>query len=138
MAFIHGKNTVVKVATKDLSAYTDSSEFNRSGDSHDTTTYAAATTGGAHVYEGGLTDSKFKMSGTYDSTAVTGPRAALNPLLATTVAVIRMPEGTGTGKPQDSFNAVLTGYVETNAVADMIKWSAEFQVSGAVNMTAQA
>ena len=90
------------------------------------------------MYEGGLTDSKFTMSGTYDSTAVTGPRAALNPLLATTVAVIRQPEGAGTGKPQDSFSAVLTGYVETNPVADMVKWSAEFQVSGAVNSTAQA
>ena len=138
MAYIHGKNTVVKVATKDLSAYTDSSELNRSADDHDVTGYAAATTGGAHVYEGGLTDGKFTMSGTYDSTAVTGPRAALNPLLATTVAVIRQPEGAGTGKPQDSFNALLLGYVETNPVADMVKWSAEFKISGAVTSTPQA
>lgn len=137
MAFVHGKNTVVKVATKDLSAYTDSSELNQSGDSHDVTTYAAATTGGGHVYEGGLTDGKFTFSGTYDSTAVTGPRAVLKPLLRTTVAVIRQPEGTGTGKAQDSFSGVLTGYVETNAVADMVKWSAEVTISGAVDGTPQ-
>lgn len=133
MALIHGKNTVVKVATADLSQYTDSSELNRTADNHDVTTYGAT----GHTYFGGLTDGKFNMSGTYDSTASTGPRAKLQPLLGTTVAVIRQPEGTGTGKPQDSFSAVITSYVETNPVADMIKWSCEMAVSGAVNSTAQ-
>jgi hypothetical protein len=133
MAFKHGKDTVVKVATKDLSAYTDSSELNQSADAHDTTTYGNA----GHRKAGGLLDGSFKMSGTYDSTAVTGPRAALQPLLGTVVAVIRQPEGTGTGKPQDSFNALLTGYVETSPVADMIKWSAEFETDGVVNSAAQ-
>jgi hypothetical protein len=134
MAFKHGKDTVVKVATKDLSAYTDSSELNQSADSHDTTTYG----NNSHRKAGGLKDGKFTMSGTYESTAVTGPRAALQPLLSTTVAVIRQPEGTGTGKPQDAFSAVLVGYVETNPVADMIKWSAEFELDGDVNSAAQA
>ena len=134
MAFKHGKDTVVKVATKDLSGYTDSSELNQSADGHDTTTYGNQ----AHRKGGGLLDGTFKMSGTYDSTAVTGPRAALQPLLGTVVAIIRQPEGTGSAKPQDAFSALLTGYVETNAVADMIKWSAEFEIDGVVNSAAQA
>lgn len=134
MAFKHGKDTVVKVATKDLSAYTDSSELNQKADSHDTTTYGNQ----AHRKAGGLLDGKFTMAGTYDSTLVTGPRAALQPLLSTVVAVIRQPEGTGTTKPQDAFNALLVGYVETNPVADMIKWSAEFEIDGIVNSAAQA
>lgn len=131
--FVHGKNTVIKVATKDLSTFTDSSELERSADSHDTTTYG----NNAHRKSGGLLDGGFKMSGTYDSTAVTGPRAVLEPLLGTIVAVIRQPEGTGAGKPQDSFNALVTKYVETSPTADMVKWSAEFEVDGDVDSTAQ-
>ena len=134
MAFIHGKNTVVKVATADLSAYTDTSELPRTADSHDVTTYG----NDSHRKAGGLLDGTFTMSGTYDSTALTGPRAKLEPLLGTICAVIRQPEGTGSGLPQDSFNALLTGYTETNAVADMVKWSASFEIDGDVDTTAQA
>jgi hypothetical protein len=133
MTFIHGKNTVVKVATKDLSAYTDSSELEIGADTHDTTTYG----NNSHRKSGGLLDGSFKMSGTYDSTAVTGPRAALKPLIGTTVAVIRQPEGAGSTKPQDSFNAVVGKYVETSPVADMVKWSCEFEIDGDVNSAAQ-
>lgn len=133
MAFVHGKNTVVKVATKDLSTYTDSSELERSGDEHDVTTYG----NNSHRKAGGLLDGSFKMSGTYDNTLVSGPRAALKPLLSTVVAVIRQPEGAGTGKAQDSFNALLTKFVETSPVADMVKWSAEFSIDGDVDSTPQ-
>jgi hypothetical protein len=134
MTFIHGKNTVVKVATKDLSPFTDSSELEIGADTHDTTTYG----NNSHRKSGGLLDGSFKMSGTYDSTAVTGPRAALKPLTGTTVAVIRQSEGTGSGKPQDAFNAVVSKYVETSPVADMVKWSCEFEIDGDVNSAAQA
>lgn len=133
--FVHGKNTVVKVATKDLSAFTDSSELNQSVDSHDTTTYGNSS----HRKDGGLLDGTFTMSGTYDKTAVTGPRAVLKPILkaAVPVAVVRQPEGTGTGKAQDTFNALLVKYTETNPVADMVKWTAEFEIDGDVTDTAQ-
>lgn len=133
MAFVHGRLTVVKVATKDLSAFTKTSNIEQSGDVHDVTGYGAT----GHAKAGGLTDGKFSMSGTYDSTATTGPRAVLQPLLATSVSVTRQPEGTGTGKPQDVFTAVLSKYTETNPVDDMITWSADFDISGAVNSTAQ-
>jgi len=137
MAFVHGKNTYISLDGDDLSAFTDSSELNRSADNHDVTTYAAATTGGAHVYEGGLTDAKATMSGTYDS-AATGPRGVIEPLIGTKVVLIRRPEGTGSGKPVDTVDVVVTGYVETNPVADMVKWSCEMQCSGAVASTTQA
>lgn len=133
MAFIHGKNTVVKVGASDLSAWTDSSELNRTADSHDTTTYG----NDSHRKSGGLLDGKFTMSGTYDNTELTGPSAVLKPLLGTTPAVVRQTEGTGSGKPQDSFNALMTSYVETNPTADMVKWSAEFEIDGDVDTAAQ-
>lgn len=133
MAFIHAKDTVVTVATKDLSQYTDSSELNRTADAHDVTTYG----NDAHRKAGGLLDGKFTMAGTYDNTASTGPRAALEPLLGTVVAVVRQPEGVGAGKAQDTFNALMTSYVETSPVADMCKWSCEFEIDGDVTSAAQ-
>jgi hypothetical protein len=131
--FVHGRNTVFKVATKDLSPVTKTSSFEYSADVHDVTGYGAT----GHAKQGGLTDGKFTASGTYDSTAVTGSRVVLEPLVGTTVAILRQPEGTATGKPQDSFSAVLSKYVETNPVDDMITWSADFEISGAVTTTVQ-
>ncbi|MEU5721573.1 hypothetical protein ABZ783_07100 [Micromonospora sp. NPDC047738] len=134
MAEVHGKKTVIKVATKDISPYCKTSSYEGSADVHDITGYGKD----AKVKAGGLIDGKFTCGGTYDNTASTGPRAALKPLLGTTVAVIRMPEGTGTGKPQDAFSAVLSKYVETAPVDDMVSWSAEFEISDVVTTTTQA
>lgn len=134
MAFKHGKGTVFKVNAKDISAYTQTSEISRGSDEHDVTGYGKDD----HVVQGGLLKGSFSAEGTYDSTAVSGPRAALQPLIGTTVPVIRQPEGTGSGLPQDSFDALITEYVETNPVADMIKWSVKGTISDAVDTTAQS
>jgi hypothetical protein len=131
MAFVHGKTTKITIATKDISPYTKTSSFEKSADVHDTTGYGATD----HTKAGGLGDGKFTCSGTYDNTASTGPRNALLALVGTTVAVVRNPEGTGTGKPNDAFSGVLTKYVETNPVDDMVTWSAEVEISGAVTTT---
>jgi hypothetical protein len=134
MAFVHGKETVVKVDANDLSAYVNTSEFTRGADEHDVTTYGKDD----GVYQGGIRRHQFVMSGVYDSTAGTGPRGVLGGAEGTSMAIIRQPEGTGSGLPQDSFNGLLTSYVETNPVADMIAWSATFRVSGPVTDTAQS
>lgn len=135
MAFVHGKDTVVTVDSNDLSAFANTSEFNPTTDSHDVSTYGTD----GHVFEGGLTNGTFTVSGIYDNTASTGPRAVLQPLKGTAakVTVTRQPEGAGSGLPQDTFDGLLTSYTETNPVADMVSWSAEFQVSGSVDSTAQ-
>jgi hypothetical protein len=133
MALVHTKVTVIKLGTTDISQYVKSSEFARKADSHDVTTYGKDD----HVYAGGLGDGSFKMDGLYDSTATTGPRALIEPLIGTTVALTRRPEGTGSGKPQDIVNIVVTGYTESSPVADYVTWSMEGQLSDAVNSTAQ-
>lgn len=132
MAFRHGKDTVIKLNASDLSAFTSQSEITRSSDSHDVTTYGKQ----AHNFEGGLKSGTASMGGTYDTVA-TGPRAVILPLLGTKVTLIRQPEGTGAGKPQDSVQVLVTNYVETNPVADMISWSCEMQLSDVVNTAAQ-
>lgn len=134
MAFKHSKDTVVKLDAKDLSAFTNSSNFEKNADSHDVTTYGK----GAHVFEGGLLNGAQGIEGVYDSTASTGPRAVILPLVGTVVPFIRQPEGTGAGKPQDSFDVLVVKWIETSPVADMIKWAAELQPSDAMDHTPQA
>lgn len=133
MAFQHGKSTVITVSGNDLSVYTNTSGFTRGADEHDVTTYGKND----HVVAGGLGTGAFTMGGTYDNAASGSPRAVLEPLIGTVVTVIRRPEGTGVGKPQQSFSALLKSYVETNPVADYISWSAEFTKSDAVTRTTQ-
>lgn len=136
MALVHGKNTVVELDGEDLSQYVKTSEFTREIDEHDVTTYGA----NAHRVRGGLLGGKFTMSGVYDSTDSTGPRAVLNALIAAgaNVTLVRMPEGTGTGKPQDSVSVLVKSYVETNPVDDYVTWSCECTLSDDVTSTTQS
>jgi hypothetical protein len=133
MAFSHGKNTFISIDGDDLSDFTNTSELGRTADKHDVTCYGA----NSHAYEGGLLDGTGSMSGIYDNTAA-GPRAVIEPLIGTVVTLIRRPDGTGSGKAQDSVSVLVEGYTETNPVADMVAWSAELQLTGDVDSTAQA
>lgn len=133
MAFIHGKDTVIKLDSDDLSAFVNTSELGRTADSHDVTTYGQET----HVYQGGLKDGTASMAGIYDGTAA-GPRGVILPLVGTTVTLIRQPEGAGSGLAQDSVTVLVLSYTETNPVADMVAWSCELQLSGPITSTAQS
>lgn len=116
----------------DLSTFCKTSEITTAADEHDVTGYGAS----GHAVQGGLLADKVTVGGTYDS-GVTGPRKVILPLVGTNVVFIRQPEGTGSGKPQDTGTVHVKSYVETNPVADMIQWSAELTVSGVINTTAQ-
>lgn len=133
MAFVHGKNTVIKLNAVDISAFCNTSTFTRTADSHDVTCYGQEN----HVYVGGLGDGTSSIGGVYDNGA-TGPRDVIEPLIGTNVTLVRQPEGAGSGRPQDSVDALVVNYVETNPVADMVTWTAELQLSGAVTSTNQA
>ena len=117
-----------------VSQYLNSIESNRKVDTIDTTTFGQL----GHVYQGGLTDGTFSCAGLYDS-SVTGPKAVIEPLMAAgnLVPVIYRPEGTGTGKPQQTCNGLVSTYVESSALNDMIKWKMDLQISGTVTNAAQ-
>ena len=132
MAFVHGKNTFVSLNGSDLSAFCDSSTFGRKSDKHDLTTYGKDD----HVYGGGLGDGSASIGGFYDNTAA-GPRDIIEPLIGTVVTFIRRPEGTGSGKPQDSVSVLVEEYEETSPVADYVKWTATLQPSDAITSTNQ-
>lgn len=134
MAPVHGKVTFVEIGGDDLSPHTSESEFSRTAEAHDITTYGK----NSFVFGGGLLGGTFTASGVYDSTASTGPRAVLEPLVGTTTELVRRPEGTGTGKPEDTVDMVITSYVETSPVNDYVRWSLEGQLSDDVASTSQA
>jgi hypothetical protein len=133
MAFVHSKNTVITLNAVDLSAFCKTSSFGRKADKHDVTTYGKND----HVYAGGLGDGEASMEGVYDNSA-TGPRDVIEPLIGTVVTLIRKPEGTGSGLPQDSVSVLVEEYVETSPVADMVSWSVKLQLSDAVTSTNQS
>lgn len=128
MPFIHGKDTYFSLNAKDISPYSTTSTLEKSADSHDVTTYGQ----GAHVFQGGLLNGTASVSGIYDSSTSSGPRAVIEPLVGTVVPLVRRTEGTGAGKPQQTVNALVIKYTETNPVADMITWSADLQLSGTI------
>jgi hypothetical protein len=134
MGYQHGRATIVTVATKDLSAWMDTSQLDREADVHQTTSYGDDD----HTNQGGIRKATFTCGGTYDNTIATSPRGALVAEVGATLAIVRKPEGTGTGKPNEAFSAVLSKYTETNPVADMVKWQADFTVTGPITTTTQA
>ena len=133
MAFVHGKGSVTTLGGSDLSAYGNSVEWGRKADVHDVTTFGK----NAHVKQGGLLDGTAKIEGIYDNTATVGPRAVINPKIGTVVALVWRPEGTGTGKPQETVNVLVAGYTESSPVADMIKWSVDLELSDDVTTAVQ-
>ena len=133
MAFTHGKDTFISIDGNDISAYTNTSNLKRTADSHDVTCYGKD----AHVYRGGLLDGTCGASGIYDNTT-SGPHDVITPLIGTNVTLIRRPEGTGSGLPQESVDVLIMDYTETNPVADMVAWSVEFQLSDDVTESNQS
>lgn len=130
MAFVHGKGTVISVDSEDMSVFGTSCEFEVKAEAHDVTTFGQDY----KVFSGGLKESSMKMEGNYDN-AVSGPRATLEANVGETVEIIYKVEGSGTGLPTRTFDGVLTSYNEAAPVADMVKFTAEFQGSGEVVTT---
>jgi hypothetical protein len=132
MTFIHGKDTFVSLAGNNISPYSNTTDWEKSADEHDTTTYGKS----AHVFQGGLLTGKCSIGGIYDNT-VGGPRAVVNPLIGQVVALIHRPEGTGVGKPQDACQVLVKNYKESSPVADMVQWAVEFTISDTITSTTQ-
>lgn len=132
MAFIHGKNTYVSLNGTDLSTFTRSTTYNQEYDTHDVTTYGKTR----KVYIGGLGDGTVTLEGWYSDSS-NNPRDVIVPLMGTNVTFTFRPEGTGSGKPQDSMDVVVGSYNESNPVDNVIQWTCELQMSDSVTVTGQ-
>lgn len=134
MAYVHSKLTYVSLAGNDLSRYVNDSDWTRSTDIRKLTTYGSNN----EVYAAGLGDGSTDLSGVYEDTAVTGPRAVLEPLEGQNATLVYRPEGTGTGLPERSVDVVVGEYKETHAAAEYVMWTCKLQHSGDVTHSTQA
>lgn len=132
MPTTHSKKTVVIIAGNDISTVTTDSNRKRGAGTEDNTTYGKDDI----VKDPTQRTGEFGCNGKYyDGPA--GPRAILDPLVGTKVNIKYRPEGTGSGLPQDSFDAVITGYEETAPVAGYRLWTLTTEPSDAWDTTPQ-
>lgn len=135
MSAQHSKATVVTLGG-DPVTIANSTTYNRSRDVHDVTGYGA----NSKVYAPGLLDGTVTVEGIYDNAALTGTKAVVQAAFeaGTTIEFVYQPEGAGTGKPQNVCDVIVTAYNESSAVADMVQFTAELQITGDVDVTPQA
>ena len=133
MPFRHGKNASFKVDNNagtltDISSYLDDISMPRSIDTGETTTFAA--TSGAKTYVTGLNDATLSIGGKWDTVV----DAHLTAIIGKddTVSFEYGPEGTVATRIKYTGEAILTSYEVGSPVGDVITFSADFQVSGAV------
>lgn len=135
MAFVHGKGAAFKIDNAAgtltvLTTYIDSITFSNAVDVAETTTMGSEV----KTYLSGHSDASFSISGKYDSTASTGPDVTLNGLvgLDTTSSFEYGPEGGTTGKTKYGGECFLTAYTVSAPVGDVVTFTADFQVTGAI------
>lgn len=128
MAFSHGRLGFFKLATTDLSALMDNTDFDQGSDVHETTTYGKTWKTKAP----GLRDGSFSIGGLYDSTAVTGSETVIPPLVGTVAVFEYGPEGNGAGKVKYSGSVVVEKYSVSQPVGDMVRWKASLQTTDTV------
>lgn len=140
MAAAHGKDSYFSVedsaasTLRNISPYIKTIDFNRSNDSNDTTTKGAE----GHTYRPGLTDGEISIDGLWDDTASTGSQTVLSTLVGieTTVGFEYGPEGNTSTMVKYSGECILTSYVESSPVDDMVAFNATFKISGDVTIGA--
>ena len=136
--FRHGKSTAFKLddatgSLKDISDVLTDVGFPQTVETAETTSFGSS----AKTYIVGLSDSTVSLSGNWDATV----DAHLASLLgqAQTVTFEYYPEGEAqipNTAVKYSGEAILTSFEKSGAVGDVVSFSAELQVTGAVTRTA--
>lgn len=129
MAFVHGKSIYVSVAAHDISAYTNKADFPRAADTAETSCFGTTD----KTYIPGLKGATFSIEGLWDATL----DGYMDTAFGTEVAVVYRPAGTGAGLIQYAFQAILTAYNPPGSIGDAVKYSAQFQITGAPVRTTQ-
>lgn len=129
--FRHGKATVFKIdnasaSLTDISNTLTDVTFPQKVDTAETTAFGAS----AKSYIVGLTDGTISLSGTFDAT-VDGVLAGVVGF-ATALNWNYGPEGSTAGYVKYSGLGYVTSYQKSGTVGDVVKYTAEIQITGAV------
>ena len=130
MAFRAGRLASLSVGGTVIQAYLDNAALNVTGGTSDTSMFGSTWTSAIAALLGGTISG----SGGYDPTASTGPQAVLWAALTglVPVAVVYYPGGNTTGQRSYTFNALVTSFSETAAIADKVAFSFDLLVTGAI------
>jgi hypothetical protein len=134
MAFKHGKNAVFKVDNSggtltNISTYLNNISMPRSIETGETTSFGNS----AKTYIVGLSDSTISIDGTWDATVDAHLAAVLGQDASLTFEY--GPEGSGTGAIKYTGECFLTSFETSSPVADVVTFTAEFQVTGTITRT---
>ena len=129
--FRHGKSTVFKVdnaggSLTDISNTLTDVSFPQTIETAETTSFGSS----AKTYIVGLSDSSLSVSGNFDATVDAHLAGVLGQ--AATLSFEYGPEGSTAGQVKYTGEALMTSYEKSGAVGDVVTYSAEFQVTGAV------
>ena len=129
--FRHGKSTSLKVdnsggSLTDISDTLTDVSFPETIETAETTSFGS----NSKTYIVGLKDATISISGNFDAT-VDAHLAGIAGQSAT-VSFEYGPEGTTSTFVKYTGEAILTSYEKSGAVGDVVTYSAEFQVTGAV------
>jgi hypothetical protein len=131
MAFVHGSDSVFKLdnsggSLTDISSYVNNVDFPQTADVAETTTLGASN----KTYIVGLKDATISLSGLWDATADAIFGAVVGQ--SDTLSFEYSPEGTGAGAIKYTGEAIMTNYAKSSPVGDVVGYSADLQVTGAV------
>lgn len=136
MAFQHGKSSYLNLDTTaaggsptDVSAYVNNIDFPQTTDTHETTSFGAT----AKTYLVGLKDATFSISGNWDPTMDGYLSTLLTPTASTTFVI--GPQGSTAAQIKYTGECWLTSYSVGDPVGDLVTYSADFQITGAVTRT---
>lgn len=136
MAFKHGRNARFDLddstnTLRNISTYLEDVTFSPSADTAETSAIGST----AKTYVAGLTDGTISLSGMFDPTADGYLQGILGNDSITGGGLPDWeyhPHGTGSGNIKYSGKGILTSYEVSAGVGDMVSFTAEIQISGAV------
>lgn len=136
MAQSHGIDTYFAVedaagtTPRNLTTYIETVEFPWDQDEAKTTTKGQR----ADTYVQGHTRAEFTINGLWDDTATSGPDVVLAGLIGDTgtCAFEYGPAGNGAGKVKYSGECFIKSYRQSSPLADVVKFTATFRVTGPV------
>jgi hypothetical protein len=129
--FRHGKSTVFKVdnaagSLTDISDTLTDVSFPQTIETAETTSFGS----NAKTYIVGLSDSTLSISGNFDATVDAHLAAIVGQ--AATLSFEYGPEGSTSPNVKYTGECIMTSYEKSGAVGDVVTYSAEFQVTGAI------
>ena len=130
--FVHGKSTDFAIddtggTSRNISDTLNDVSFPQTIDTAETTAFGASN----KSYIVGLKDTTISVTGIWDST-VDGYLSGTEPASRT---FIYGPAGSTSGNVKYTGEAIMTNYSQANPVGDVVTFTADFQVTGAVTRT---